>query len=150
MDKIWLRAIKIPKENTMKKILVIFLLGLSFVLSACGGAGPSTTINVNMTDFKFEPAEFVIPAGKEITINAKNNGAVLHEFVIMKYGQNIGELFGAEDEENIYWEIEVDPGGSKSATFTAPSDVGEYQLVCGTEGHFVAGMSGKLTVVAGE
>lgn len=150
MDKIWLIAIQIPMEDEMKKILIIFLLGLSFVLSACGGTGPSTTINVNMTDFKFDPLEFTIPAGKEITINATNNGAVLHEFVIMKYGQNIGEVFGNEDEENIYWEIEVDPGGSKTATFTAPSELGEYQLVCGTEGHFAAGMSGKLTVAAGE
>ena len=134
----------------MKKILIIFVLGLSFVLYACGRAGPSTTINVSMTDFKFVPPEFTIPAGKEITINATNNGAVLHEFVIMNYGQNIGEVFGDEDEANIYWEIEIAPGGSRSVTFTAPIEIGEYQLVCGTEGHFAAGMSGKLNVVAGE
>lgn len=135
----------------MKKMLILLLLGMSFVFSACGASGgPSTTIDLKMTDFKFEPTHFTIPAGKEITINARNDGAVLHEFVLMKYGENIGDNFGDEDEENIYWEIEVDPGGSKSATFTAPSDPGEYQVVCGTEGHFVAGMVGGLTVVEGE
>jgi uncharacterized cupredoxin-like copper-binding protein len=132
----------------MKKALAIFVLSLSLVLAACGGGGPSTTIDVEFTDFQFNPADFVIPAGQEITINATNSGAVVHEFVIMKYGTTVGENFGDEDEENIYWEVEVEPGDSATATFTAPSEPGEYQLVCGTEGHFIAGMVGSLTVVA--
>lgn len=133
----------------MKKLLLVSLLGV-FVLTACGTSGPTTTINVTMTDFQYAPAEFTIPAGKEITIYAVNNGAVEHEFVIMKYGLTIGEDFGDEDEENIYWEVEVNPAQSATATFTAPTEVGEYQLVCGTEGHFKAGMVGKLIVVAAD
>jgi uncharacterized cupredoxin-like copper-binding protein len=132
----------------MKKLLTVLLLSLSFVLAACGAGGPSTKIDVAFTDFQFVPADFVIPAGQEITINARNSGAVVHEFVIMKLGATVGEDFGDEDEENIYWEIEVEAGGSATATFTAPSEPGEYQLVCGTAGHFIAGMVGSLTVVA--
>jgi uncharacterized cupredoxin-like copper-binding protein len=133
----------------MKKLFFACLLAI-LVLTACGGGGASTTLNVTMTDFQYTPAEFIIPAGKEITLNITNNGAVIHEFVIMKYGLNIGEDFGDEDEGNIYWEVEVDPAQSKTVTFTAPSDVGEYQVVCGTEGHFKAGMVGKLTVAAAD
>ncbi len=135
----------------MKKFWFLFfvLVLAALTLAACGGGkGPSTTIDLTMTDFRYEPSEFVVPAGKEITLNATNNGAVVHEFVIMKYGTNIGEKFGDEDEGNIYWEVEVEPGKSVSVTFTAPSEPGEYQVVCGTEGHFEAGMAGKLTVVA--
>jgi len=134
----------------MKKyFLFVVLILAALTLAACGGAGgASTTIDVVFTDFKFTPDAFVIPAGQEITLNATNNGAVVHEFVIMKLGTTVGEDFGDEDEGNIYWEVEVDPGGSKSVTFTAPSDAGEYQVVCGTEGHFVAGMVGSLTVKA--
>jgi len=136
----------------MKKylILVLVLLGLSLVLSACGGGGPSTTIDVTMTDFHFEPTQFTIPAGQEITVNATNNGAVEHEFVIFKYGLDAGEKFGPEDEDNIYWEVEVLPGQSTSATFTAPTEAGDYYITCGIEGHLEAGMSAKLTVVAGQ
>jgi uncharacterized cupredoxin-like copper-binding protein len=123
---------------------------LTLFLSACGAGGPSTTINVTMTDFHFEPTEFTVPAGQEITINATNNGAVLHEFVIFKLGMDAGEKFGDEDEENIYWEVEVEPGQSSTMTFTAPTDPGEYYVTCGIEGHLEAGMNGKLTVVAGE
>ena len=72
---------------------------------------------------------------------------MVHEFVIMKLGKTVGDDFGPEDEGNIYWEIEAEAGKTNSATFTAPTEPGEYQIVCGTQGHFVAGMVGKLTVV---
>ena len=133
----------------MKKIFLPLLLSLMFVITACGGGGgASTTIDVTFTDFTFTPAEFTIPAGQVITLNSKNEGAVLHEFVIMNLGQTIGDDFGDEDEGNIYWEVETDAGKSGTTTFTAPTEPGVYQVVCGTEGHFVAGMVGKLTVVA--
>ena len=74
----------------MKRYLFVLIAVGAFVLAACGGGGPTTTINVTFTDFKFDPAEFTIPAGQEITINAVNNGAVVHEFVIMKFGTNVG------------------------------------------------------------
>jgi len=61
----------------------------------------------------------------------ENNGAVHHEFVIMKYGTTVGESFGDEDEENIYWEHEVEPGQTMSVTFTAPTEPGAYQFACG-------------------
>ena len=134
----------------MKKMLFVLLFVMAFVLSACAGGGASTTINVTFAEFTFAPDAFSIPAGKEITINAKNNGAVIHEFVIMKFGETVGDNIGDEDEGNIYWEIEAGPGASVTGTFTAPTDPGEYQIVCGTPGHFMSGMVGKLAVVAGE
>ena len=121
---------------------------LSLTLTACGGAGgPSTTINVSFTDFKFIPSEFTVPAGQTITITAANDGAVVHELVIMNLGPIVGDKFGDEDEPNIFWEVEVDPGGSRTETFAAPAEPGEYQLVCGIPGHMEAGMIGKLVVV---
>ena len=134
----------------MNKKLLVLSLVFAFILASCGGSGASTTIDVTFAEFTFTPNVFTIPAGQEITINTTNNGAVLHEFVIMKLGETVGEDFGDEDEGNIYWEVETDAGAKKSATFTAPTEPGEYQVVCGTEGHYVAGMIGTLTVVAGE
>ncbi|GAB4458208.1 MAG: cupredoxin domain-containing protein [Anaerolineales bacterium] len=136
----------------MKKYFPFALLlsAAALILSACGGGGASTTINVTMTDFHFEPSEFTVPAGQEITLNATNNGAVEHEFVIFKLGTDAGEKFGDEDEENIYWEVEVMPGQSVTTTFTAPSEPGEYFVTCGIEGHLEAGMNGKLIVAAGQ
>jgi len=136
----------------MKKriVLISVVFVLSLILSACGGGGAKTEFDVTMTDFKFEPMEFTVPAGQVITVNAVNNGAVEHEFVIFNFGTDAGEKFGDEDEANIYWEVEVFPGESSTTTFTAPTEPGIYSVTCGIEGHLEAGMVGTLTVVAAE
>ena len=129
-------------------VLVVTVLSLSLLLTACGGGGASTNLKINMTDFMFDPSDFTVPAGQTITVNATNDGAVEHEFVIFKLGTDAGDKFGDEDEENIYWEVEVQPGDSVTETFVAPSEPGEYYVTCGIEGHLEAGMVGKLIVVA--
>ncbi len=136
----------------MKKYFILagVILTLSLALSSCGAGGPSTTINVTMTDFHFEPMESTVPAGQVITVNATNNGAVEHEFVVFDLGMDAGEKFGPEDEDNIFWEVEVFPGESSTTTFTAPSEPGVYSVTCGIEGHLEAGMVATLTVVAAE
>ncbi len=133
----------------MKRVSLFVILILSILAFAgCRQSGPSNKINVAMTDFHYTPDAFIIPAGQEITINATNNGAVVHEFVIMNYGTKVTENFEEEDKQNIYWMIELQPGDQTSTTFTAPTQPGEYQVLCGTPGHFISGMVGKLTVVA--
>ena len=135
----------------MKKTLFLAAVLLSLVLTSCGGAGPTTTLNVSMIDFQFTPNEFTVPAGQEITLNIVNSGAVVHNFIIMKLGVDAGQAFDDEDQANVYWEeIDIQPGGDISTTFTAPTEPGEYQVVCRTEGHILSGMIGKLIVVAGE
>jgi len=134
----------------MKRTLIILSVLLSLALTFCGGGGASTTINVTMTDFQFQPNQFTIPAGQEITLNSMNNGTVVHNFVIMKLGTTAGDRFDEEDMPNVFWEVEIQPGGSIGTTFTAPTEPGEYQVVCRTEGHIASGMTAKLAVVAGE
>jgi len=132
----------------MRKYLlfVVVIFGLSLALTACGGGGPSTELKVNMTDFMFDPTDYKIPAGQQITITATNDGAVEHEFVIFNLGTDAGEKFGSEDEDNIYWEVEVQPGETVTETFTAPSEPGNYYVTCGIEGHLEAGMQASVVV----
>ena len=134
----------------MKRTFIIAAVLLSLMLVSCGGGGPSTTINVTMTDFQFTPNAFIVPAGQEISLNSTNNGAVVHNFVIMKFGTSAGPMFDEEDIPNVYWEVEIQPGGSVNTTFTAPTEPGDYEVVCRTEGHIASGMVAKLTVVPSE
>jgi uncharacterized cupredoxin-like copper-binding protein len=134
----------------MKNALTILILLLCLVLTACGGGGPSTTIDVTMTDFQFQPSQFTVPAGQEITLHSNNNGAVVHNFVLMKLGTSAGSFFDDEDIPSVLWEVEIQPGGSVDTSFTAPTEPGDYEIVCRTEGHIASGMTGKLIVVPGE
>ena len=134
-----------PKYKNPIVVFVIVLL----LLTGCGGGNkPSTTLKVDMTDFQFTPGNFIVPAGQEITFTANNSGAVVHQFIIMKLGTTVGDDFNDDDLANVYWRIEVQPGSSATDTFTAPAEAGEYQVVCGTPGHFKAGMVAKLIVIA--
>lgn len=121
------------------------------MLTACGGgSSPTTNPSVTLTDFAYSPTQFTVPAGKEITLDAANNGAVIHNFIIMNLGTSVGTEYTAEDDANVYWKLEIPAGGSSTATFTAPTEPGEYEVVCSTPGHVQAGMVGKLIVVAAE
>jgi uncharacterized cupredoxin-like copper-binding protein len=134
----------------MKRYLIVMAVLFSLTLASCGGGGPSTNIDVTMTDFQFQPNQFTVPAGQEISFRSSNNGAVVHNFVIMKLGTTAGDFFDEEDVPNVYWEVELLPGASVETSFTAPSEPGEYEVVCRTEGHIVSGMTAKLTVVPAE
>lgn len=130
----------------MKIVRILSLLVI--LLSACGPAAPKTSYTVSMTDFAFTPNVFTVPAGAEITLKGYHDGAVVHDFIIMKFGTDAGDVFDEADRPNVYWEFKLNPGGEETSTFTAPSQPGEYQILCGTDGHLQAGMVGKLIVVA--
>jgi uncharacterized cupredoxin-like copper-binding protein len=137
----------------MKRFLIGAAVLLSLTLASCGGGGPSTNIDVTMTDFQFQPNQYTVPAGQEISFSSfssTNNGAVVHNFVIMKLGTAAGDFFDEEDIPNVYWEVELLPGASTETSFTAPSEPGEYEVICRTEGHIVSGMTARLTVVPAE
>lgn len=135
----------------MKKILFVLALSLALTLSGCGGASGSASksINVTITDFAFSPNTFTVAAGAQISFNAVNNGAVQHSFAVMKLGNQVQSRFTEADKPNIYWQsANVQPGQSATDSFTAPTDPGEYQIICVVPGHFEAGMAGKLIVIA--
>jgi uncharacterized cupredoxin-like copper-binding protein len=138
-----------PKKSLRVSIVVVTLLA-----AACGGDdddGTSTEIDVSMEEFMFTPQEWTVAAGEEITVNLENTGSVEHEFVILQPGVTVeseADLPETEEEllaDFVYWEDEVEPGDSKTVTFTAPA-AGTYQIICAIEGHFDAGMTGRLTV----
>ncbi|MDF1598066.1 MAG: cupredoxin domain-containing protein [Acidimicrobiia bacterium] len=136
---------------TTRRVFASTVLGLIIVLSGCGG-GAATEIDATLKDFAFSPTSWEIPAGETITISMTNEGAVEHEWVLLKPGVTISSEADLPDTEEVlladfvYWEEEVEPGASKSETFTAPA-AGEYQIICAIPSHFDAGMEGTLTVV---
>jgi len=132
----------------MKKILTLSMMMLALLLTACGNSGAATKINFTMTDFAFSPGELTIPAGQKITLHITHDGTVEHNFIVMKYGTDAGEMFDEADKANVLWEMDLQPGDSKTVVFTAPEQPGTYQILCGMPGHMQSGMVGKLIVTA--
>lgn len=128
--------------------------GLAVAIATIGiavaGCGPKTaTLTVEMSDFKFNPNQWSVPAGAQVTLNVKNSGSLVHEWVIMKKGEKATTPWDShpENEKNIFWELDdVEPGDVKSVQFVAPTEPGDYDIVCGQPAHIEQGMVGTLTV----
>ena len=131
----------------MKKILtsIVLVLALSLILTACGPK--KATLNVTATDKGYDSPTYTVPAGAEVILNLTNNGAVEHEYAILKKGEHVTPPFGEKDEGKIFWELDgVAPGTTTSGTFTAPTEPGEYDVICGIPGHIELGMIATLIV----
>jgi len=88
------------------------------------------TYNVALDDTFFDPAELVVPANADITINLTNDGVSTHTFDIDELGVDSGE---------------IPAGGTKTLTFNTGNPA-VYEYYCAIPGHREAGMVGKLTV----
>jgi len=133
-------------KSTMKsRIAMGAMLMLSLALAACGPKKAS--LSASMTEFKYEPASWTVPAGAEVTLTVTNAGSVEHEWLLLDAGVTITPPFDEEAvKESILVDQDVDAGATATVVFTAPSVPGEYEVVCGVAGHIEGGMTGKLIV----
>ena len=149
---IWRNMIQFSVETKTKgvkmkniSVISIFVLALALVLTACGSGG--ATLKVTATDTGYDSTTYTVPAGAEVTLTMSNTGVTVHEFAVLKKGEHVTLPFGEDDEAKIYWELDgVEAGKTQSDTFTAPSEPGEYDIVCGLPGHIELGMSATLIV----
>src|SRR4030081_811105 len=78
----------------MRRGLLVLLAGVTLSLAACGGSSggggggggssgaPAGSTKVTMTDYKFNPADLNVKAGKA-SFFLVNSGGVSHDFVVM-------------------------------------------------------------------
>lgn len=131
----------------MKKIFAstVLVLALSLILTACGSN--KAVLNVTASDTGYDSKTYTVSAGTEVTLNLTNTGVLEHEFAILKKGEHVIPPFGEKDEDKILWELDgVAAGTTKSDTFTAPTEPGEYDIICGIPGHIELGMIATLIV----
>lgn len=129
----------------MRKIFVVAVFVLALTLTACGSN--KVTLNVTATDSGYDSTTYTVPAGAQVTVNMTNNGVLEHEFAVLKKGEHVTPPFGEKDEDKILWELDgVAAGTTKSDSFTAPTEAGSYDIICGIPGHIEKGMIATLVV----
>ena len=83
-------------------------------------AASGRALTIHMTEYAFDPNDAVAKAGK-VTISAPNDGAIVHELVLLKTNADPAALpkkGDAVDESSSVGEIaDVAPGSTKKATF---------------------------------
>jgi uncharacterized cupredoxin-like copper-binding protein len=90
------------------------------------------------------------PTGGLTTFDVKNDGAVAHEFVIVKTDlaqDKLPQASGEVDEDQLdaLGEVEdVAPGTTKS--FTVDLAAGHYVVFCNVPGHYPAGMHQEVSI----
>jgi uncharacterized cupredoxin-like copper-binding protein len=90
-------------------------------------AGPSTTINVSMSEYRFVLSQTTVPQGN-VTFVVKNDGQQTHNFDLE--GKHIGSF--------------LNPG--QSETWTVNLAARTYHYVCDVPYHAASGMEGDLVV----
>ena len=133
----------------MRKTVAVYVclaLVISLALVGCSGAPKPVDLAVKAADFSFEPTSFEVTAGQTVNFTLENQGTQEHEWVLFKAGEKVSMPFDADDEDKIFWEIEAQPGETKTESFVAPDKPGTYDVTCGIAGHAEAGMKGTLVV----
>lgn len=113
-------------------------------------AAPATggPISVSETEYKITPAAIVAKAGK-VTFNVRNEGAIPHEFVVVKTDKQAADLLKGSkaDETGSVGELsEQQLGVKSSASLTLDLKAGHYALICNLPGHYQGGMRADFTV----
>lgn len=110
------------------------------------------TIEVSMLDkMRFEPALMKVKTGETIRFVVRNDGKVLHEFVIGTQDANdthaalMVKFPGMEHDAPYMAHVEPGKTGEIVWTFNEP---GEFKFACLIAGHYQAGMVGAVTVSA--
>jgi plastocyanin len=110
----------------MKKILLIVVFALT--LTAC--SSNKATLNVTATNQGYDSSIYTVPASAEVTVNFTNNGALEYAFIILKQGDHVTPSYQTIDDDKILWGVGAQPGETKSGTFKAPAEPGEYDIIC--------------------
>ena len=144
-----------------KRLFVLIAAGA--LLAGCGDEDPAAdatdTIEVvGTSEMQFEPDEFVVPAGEEITVELTSEG-LEHDFNIegaADVGHAGDDMDGDMDDDHgddhpevphdDLHIVHVDPDETGTGTFTI-DEPGTYTAYCSVPGHREAGQEATLDVV---
>jgi uncharacterized cupredoxin-like copper-binding protein len=99
---------------------------------ASGATGGASTVNVSETDFKLNPDNPTVQAGK-VTINASNEGQVTHSI----------EVEAPSGDQELESDLAPGQTGTLTVDLTKP---GKYEFYCPIDSHKQMGMVGEITV----
>ena len=104
--------------------------------SDASASAAAQSVAINVMDFMIEPNDVEV-AGPTVTIDVTSNGPTPHNLTVRDASGQV--VMGTEDLS-----------AGDTATISAEIEPGKYTIFCALPGHESLGMSGTLTVTAGE
>lgn len=122
------------------------LLLLALSLTACASRAPAR-ISVEVYKWRYEPTSWTVSAGREVEITLINHCTFEHSWVLLDKGYTFTPPFDEDDQAHVLWQGSVrNTGVAHTYTFTAPSEPGEYPVLCGISSHLEESEVGTLIV----
>lgn len=131
------------------------MLVVSVLVGACGGgAERSTTVKVDLREYRLEPNRSSVPAGL-VVFKLRNRGVMRHEMWVVRTDLGADDLPTDENDTVI-----PDAPGVNVVAKEAPMlpraraelrvrlSPGSYVLLCNLAGHYQRGMVSSLRVVS--
>jgi uncharacterized cupredoxin-like copper-binding protein len=122
---------------------IVMVLALGVLAAGCSRA---PRVVVEAKEFRFNPSQISLEAGKPVRLVLQNKGSVEHDLQILGLkvtGGGHGGHGGQGAEATVH--IHALPGKEAAVEFT-PAEKGEFRLVCQVAGHEESGMVGSLVV----
>jgi uncharacterized cupredoxin-like copper-binding protein len=108
---------------------------------------PARHIGVSLKEFTVNPTAKQAKAGR-VTFSVRNDGSVLHEFVVLRTDAAAGQLpvtsAKADETGNVGETGDLKPGRAKTIALNLKP--GHYLMICNLPGHYTAGQRTDLTV----
>jgi len=122
---------------------VTTVAGLVLLPVLLGAAAPEpVTVNVVMTDYRFQPDHLTLQHGMPYRLHLENHGKETHEFTAQIFFA-ASKIDNADVLNRERSEIVMQPGDAKDL-FVTPGAPGTYDLRCAD--HDWNGMTGGITV----
>jgi uncharacterized cupredoxin-like copper-binding protein len=120
-----------------------------------GQAGPATrTITITMHDsMRFSPASITVKEGETVRLKVRNSGRLLHELVLgtpaglQAHAALMQKHPGMEHDEPYIAHVAAGKTGEIVWTFNR---AGDFEFACLVNGHYQAGMKGRIRVAASQ
>jgi uncharacterized cupredoxin-like copper-binding protein len=136
---------------------VAVVVACSILAAACVGeddpvagddGAASTSLEVQASDFSFDPDRWVVPTGEAFEVELENAGTIVHVWAVLRHDAAVEREAELTSDDILLRSEAVNPGTAARQTFTI-DEAGSYRVICTIPGHFDAGMVGELTVTDG-
>jgi uncharacterized cupredoxin-like copper-binding protein len=136
---------------TLLAVIALVLAVVALVRSNSEGSGgggaaaaPTNEVTVVAKEFSFAPKRVLVKADTDVSVTLDNEGAVEHEWVVLKAGTKIAKE--ADFKQDMVAVGTKRLAGGANETINLNLAAGSYQVVCMVTGHFANGMQGELVV----